>query len=154
MSCKTAETYPIESVRRKEVSDQRLSARRGIASVVMPLNSHTSQLSFRQPLTRRGCGTGNRETFNIWILAGIYPGEGPMCGNTAEILEHAFTPRKREAPGEIAKSSDVTSSTTRFATWTHKTGKKCGGLVPDQQNRLDMAKLLPGISHAQTRGHY
>jgi hypothetical protein len=46
LSCKTAETYPIESVRRKEVSDQRLSARRGIASVVM-LNSHTFQLSFR-----------------------------------------------------------------------------------------------------------
>jgi hypothetical protein len=153
LSCKTAETYPIKSVRRKEVSDQRLSARRGIASVVM-LNSHTFQLSFRTAPDPSGCGTGNRETFNIWILAGIYPGEGPMCGNTAEILEHAFTPRRREAPREIAKSSDVTSSTTRFATWTRATGKKYGGLVPDQHNRLDMAKLLPGISHAQTRGQY
>lgn len=153
MSCKTAETYPIKSVRRKEVSDQRLSARRGIASVVM-LNSHTFQLSFRTAADPSGLRARNRETFNIWILAGIYPGEGPMCGNTAEILEHAFTPRKREAPREIAKSSDVTSSTTRFATWTRATGKKYGGLVPDQHNRLDMAKLLPGISHAQTRGQY
>jgi hypothetical protein len=154
LSCKTAETYPIESVRRKEVSDQRLSARRGIASVVMPLNSHTFQLSFRTAPDPSGLRDWKSRNFKIWILAGIYPGEGPMCGNTAEILEHAFTPRKRDAPREIAKSSDVTSSTTRFAIWTRATGKKYGGLVTDQHNRLDMAKSLPGISHAQTRGQY